>query len=397
MNYLLFNNEILISDGQVVKKIDQGDGSIESFGSIEKARVCCVDVDVMIASAPEDYLDKKDNILAQKFQDIYSNDYITLNERIDSNIFQVIGIKSEKLKEIYSLIPSSKVDTFLPYAQALRSLLVQRQVAMSRSIIFVDDLGQEKLITVFDGLKFSRTRTVHTDKTEDILPDIKRSHIDFNKKLGEFASTGLSGDFTVMTNSQQIASGIKLLEPGIAVEFLDCTYPALEGLKYADTPIKYRIHEEIIRERQQKELRIKLMYLMIAFSICFGGAIFFGYNKMAYSSIAYSIENDKLNNLRLKTALNRIDQYIYREYLRKSKSINYSNIFFELSELLPSTYEISSFKFIEQNNHWFLDVYLLTQEGQFDDGVPRTGMLKRAKIESFIIKNSIGKYLRIPL
>lgn len=397
MDYLLFNNEIFISNGQVIKKVIKGPSLKENFDPIEKARLCYVDVDVMIASAPQDYLDKKDSILAQKFVEVYSNEYITIDEKIDSNIFQVIGIKAEKVREIYSLIPSSKVDAFVPYAIAIRSLLVNKQTDMTRLIVFVDDLGNEKLMTVFDGLKFSRTRTIYTGNAEDILPDIKRSSIDFNKKLGEFVSKKATGDFEIIINNKQMAEDIKLLEPGLAVEFFDCRYPALEGLKFIDSQIKYRIHEEIILERKKKDLRSRLMCLIISISVCLAGALFFGFNQITYSFLSRDFEGEKLKNSRLKDALNKIDQYIYRDSLKKSKNLNYSSVFFEVSGLLPSTYEISSFKFIGNEGHWILDTYIFAQDDQFYDEIPRIKILKNAEIKDFFIKNRPGKYLKVTL
>ncbi len=405
MNYLLFNNEIFISNGQVIKKIIKGPGLKDELDSrfrgndkeIEKARLCYVDVDVMIASAPQDYLDKKDSILAQKFVTVYSNEYITLDEKIDSNIFQVIGIKAEKVKEIYSLISSSKVDAFVPYAIAIRSFLVNKQTDMTRLIVFVDDLGNEKLMTVFDGLKFSRTRTIYTGNAQDILPDIKRSYIDFNKKLGEFASNKATGDFEIIINNKQMGEDIKLLEPGLAVEFLDCRYPALEGLKFIDSQIKYRIHEEIILERKKKEMRSRLMYLIISISICSAGALFFGFNQIAHSFLSRDFEGEKLKNARLKDALNKIDQHIYQDSLKKLKNLNYSSVFFEVSGLLPSTYEISSFKFFGHEKHWIFDTYIFAQDDQFYDEIPRIKILKNAEIKDFFIKNRPGKYLKVTL
>jgi len=405
MNYLLFNNEIFISDGQVIKKIEKGPGLKDELDSrfrgndkeIEKARLCCVDVDVMIASAPQDYLDKKDSILAQKFEELYSNEYITLNEKIDSNIFQVIGIKAEKVKGIYSLIPSSKVDAFVPYAIAIRSLLVTQQTDMTRSIVFLDDLGSEKLITVFDGLKFSRTRTIYTGNAQDILPDIKRSYIDFNKKLGEFASKSVTGDLAIITNNRQMAEDIKLSEPGLAVDLLDYRYPALEGLKLIDSQIKYRIYEEIILERKKKELLSRLLYLIISISICLAGALFFGFNQITYSFLSRDFEGEKLKNARLKDTLNTIDQHIYRDSLKKSKNLNYSSVFFEVSGLLPSTYEISSFKFFGHEEHWIFDTYIFAQDDQLYDEIPRIKILKNAEIKDFFIKNRPGKYLKVTL
>jgi len=393
MHYLLFNDEIYLSDGQVVNKTERG----TSLQGIENARLCYVDVDVMIASAPQDFVDQKDSLLAQKFEAAYSNEYITLNEKIDDNIFQVFGIKAQKVKEIYSLVPSFKIDAFVPYAIAIRCLLVNKKTDMTRIIVMVDDLGGEKLITVFDGLKFSRTRTIHTDKTQDILPDIKRSHMDFNKKLGEFAGKSATGDFTIITNNKPMAQDIKISEPGLAVDYLDCRYPALEGLKYTDTQIKYRVHEEIILERKNKESRSRLMHLIISICICTLGSLFFGFNQITCSYEYRQWKGEKLKNTGLKETLNNLDQQIYRNSLKELKYLDYSSVFFEVSGLLPGTYEISSFKFSCPEDRWIFETYIFARDDQFYDEIPRTKILKNAEIKDFFIKNRPGKYLKVVL
>jgi hypothetical protein len=397
MHYILFNNEILFSNGQVIKKIIKGPGLIENLDTIEKTRLCYVDVDVMIASAPQDYLDKKDSILVQKFQDFYSNEYITLNEKIDNNIFQVFGIKAEKVKEVYSLIPSSKVDAFVPYAIAIRSLLVNKQTAMSKLIVFVDDLENEKLITVFDGLKFSRTRNIYSCNSQDILPDIKRSSIDFSKKLGEFASNKVTGDFTIITNNKQMAEELKHLEPGLAVNFIDCRYPALEGLKFIDSQSNFRIHEEIILDRKKKERHSRLMHVIISIGICLAGAFYFGINQLNYSFSSRDFAEVKLKNSQLKDALNTLDQHIYQDSLKRTKNLNYSGVFFAVTGLLPSTYEISTFKLTGNEGHWIFDTYLFAQDDQFYDEIRKIKILKNAVIKDFFIKDRPGKYLRVAL
>ena len=84
-------------------------------------------------------------------------------------------------------------------------------------------------------------------------------------------------------------------------------------------------------------------------------------------------------------------------FLKKSKNLNYSSVFFEVSGLLPSTYEISSFKFIGHGGRWVFDTYIFAQDDQFYDEIPRAKILKNAEIKNFFIKNRPGKYLKVAL
>src|ERR1035437_5333515 len=131
MNYLLFNNNIYFSDGAQVKEIEKNQMLKTELEAIDEASICVVDVDVELASAPETQIEKKDSMLARKFSKLHpKSEYVLQDEKIQDNIFQVIGIKIEKIREIYSLIPSSKVKVFIPYAIALRNFLINHNVEL---------------------------------------------------------------------------------------------------------------------------------------------------------------------------------------------------------------------------------------------------------------------------
>ena len=152
-------------------------------------------------------VEKKDSILVRKFKEFYQHEaYIIQDEKIDNNLFQVIGIKEQKVREVYSLIPPEKVESFIPYGIALRNTLINKKLDLNKTVVFVDDLGSERLLTVFDGLKFSRTRVI-ANNGEDILPEIKRSQIDFFKKTEEFLSKK-NADFVIVVNNQTLAAEI---------------------------------------------------------------------------------------------------------------------------------------------------------------------------------------------
>ena len=203
MNYLIFNNDIIISNGKTIKRIDKGKGFDGILDPTEEVSLCVVDVDVLIAAAVENPIEKKDSLLVRKFKELYHHEaYIIQDEKIDNNLFQIIGIKEQKVRDIYSLIPPQKVRSFIPYGIALRNVLVNGRIDLNKTVVFVDDMGGERLLTVFDGLKFSRTRVI-VNNGEDILPEIKRSQIDFFKKNEEYFSKR-SSDFLIVINDRSL-------------------------------------------------------------------------------------------------------------------------------------------------------------------------------------------------
>ena len=207
MVYMLFNNEILISNGKKVQRFKKDADTGQIYESIDAVNLCFVDVDVLIASAPENPIEKKDSILVRKFKAFYQHEpYVIQDERIDDNLFQIIGVKEQKIREIYSLVPAEKVESFIPYGIAVRNTLVNNAVELNKTVVFVDDLGDERLLTVYEGLMFSRTRVI-ANNGEDILPEIKRSRIDFFKKNEEYLSKK-GTDFVIVVNNQNLSKEI---------------------------------------------------------------------------------------------------------------------------------------------------------------------------------------------
>ena len=395
MNYLLFNNEILVSDGENVRSIEKGANHEHLFESIDVAHVCVVDVDVLIAAAVEYPVEKKDSILVRKFKELYQHEaYIIQDERIDNNLFQVIGIKEQKVREVYSLIPLDRVESFIPYGIALRNTLINKGIDLNKTVVFVDDFGSERLLTVFDGLKFSRTRVI-ANNGEDILPEIKRSQIDFFKKTEEFLSKK-NADFVVIVNNQTLAAEILKNKEKLQVECLNVTYPALEGLKEVNTSIRYRLPEENFKERREIELKKKITTSIISVCVVAVGLVFFLFNKVELGVVNNQCELAKQAQVRLDEQLKILDKETYRDDLRVHKSLNYGISYLSMLEIIPASYTVNSFKFYKTGN-WNIEMTLFADNDGIFDPIPRIKILKDAEIKDIFVNNQPGKHLRIIL
>jgi len=396
MNYLLFDNEIFISDGQVVKKIEKGPGLKDELDKeIEKVRLCYVDVDVLIAAAVENPIEKKDSILVRKFKELYQHEaYIIQDERIDTNLFQVIGIKEQKVREVYSLIPADRVEIFVPYGIALRNTLINKNVNLNKIVAFVDDLGSQRLLTVFDGLKFSRTRVI-ANNGEDILPEIKRSQIDFFKKNEGYLNKK-SSDFVIVVNDKSLAAEISKNNEKVPVEYLDVKYPALEGLEGIDTQIKYVLPEEILEKRREIELKKNVSTAIISFCIAAVGLFYFLFNKIEFGLLSNQCDLARQINEQLDKELTALDKQTYREDLKNHKSLNYGVSYLAVLNLIPPSYEVDAFKLIKSDK-WNLELTLSCDNGGFFDPIPKIKILKEADIKDIYVNNQPGKRLRITL
>ena len=66
MNYLIFNSDILVSDGENVQRISKGTKPDHLFDFVGPVRVAILDVDLLLASAIEFPIEKRDNICVRK-------------------------------------------------------------------------------------------------------------------------------------------------------------------------------------------------------------------------------------------------------------------------------------------------------------------------------------------
>jgi len=395
MNYLLFNNEILVSDGVKVQRIDKNNDLKEILGTIEQVNLCVVDVDVLIAAAVEFPIEKKDSILVRKFKELYQHEaYIIQDEKIDNNLFQVIGIKEQKVREVYSVIPSEKIESFIPYGIALRHTLINNKVNLNKTVVFVDDLGSERLVTVFDGLKFSRTRSI-ANNGEDILPEIKRSQIDFFKKTEEFIVKN-NADFCIIVNNQVLAAEISKNTEKLQVEYLNITYPGLEGLRAIDTLIKYRLPEENLRKRKEIELKKRVTTLIFSLCVVLAGTFYFLINKVQSGLIGSQFEMGNQIHGQLEAKLDKLDKETYRADLKIQKSLNYGIAYLSMLEIIPAGYTVNSFK-IERSDKWNIEMTLFADEKGIYDPIPRIKILKNADIKDIFVNNQPGKLLKVTL
>jgi len=399
MKYFLFNSNIYFKDEVDVKKIEKGPQLKSEFEDIDEACICVVDVDVELASAPETEVEKKDSMLARKFSKLHpQNEYILQDERLDDNIFQVIGIKTEKVREIYSLIPGHKVRVFTPYAVAIRHFMLNKNIELSKGVVFIDDWGDEKLITVFSGLKFGVTRTLLASDTENLLPEIKRSQIGFSKKI-EIFENWKSDNLSVLTNSQSLANYLSKIDQGLSIRCLNVQFPAFEGLeiiKNSSDVVRFLLPEEIKSKKRREQIKEKAISVILSLLILGIGLGFLLFTQIKLNMLRVDDGGLLKQNKVLADKLAQIDMAIYRDDLKQRHFLNYATPYLEILNILPQSYETYSFRYY-QTDHWKLEAYIFSKDGESFDDIPQVGILKNAVINDYFIKDKPGKRIQVEL
>ncbi|MBF0511860.1 MAG: hypothetical protein HQL13_05990 [Candidatus Omnitrophica bacterium] len=394
MHLILFNNKIIIGNGNEVQVLEKGIFH-PALEAINKARICVVDADVVIAPSVEQPLEKKDSILVRKFKELYQQDnYVIQDEKIDHNLFQVIGIKEEKVREVYSFIDPEKVEMFIPYGLALRYALKAHKGDSPKTIVFVDDLGTEQLLTVFEGLKLSRTRVLgHAG--DDILPEIKRSQIDFSKKIEGFSSAKPE-DLLIIVNNQKLSQMLMAQDEKLQVEYWPVPYPALEGLRCADSSIRYQLPEEIVRQKRSVDIKKQVQVFALCGGILLIGGIYFLFNHLRYLALTHEYESAQMVHDQLEERLGVLDQETYRDDLKQHKPLSYGVIYLSMLNVIPSMYTVQSFKF-ERVDKWLIEMNLLTDAHGLFEPIQRVNILKNAQIKDIFINHQPGKKISIQL
>jgi len=234
-----------------------------------------------------------------------------------------------------------------------------------------------------------------TSNGEDILPEIKRSQIDFFKKIEEYLSKKPS-DFVVVVNDQDLAQELSKNKEKIEIEYLDSYLPGMEGLINMDSSIKYRLPEEILRKRKEIELRKNIRTTVVSLSVVAVGLFYFLFNKVELGLVSNQCDQAQEASQRLEEKLTQLDKETYREDLRLRKSLSFGIAYLRVLDLIPSSYLVDSFKFIK-SNRWNLELTLSTDEGTPFDTIPKARILKNAEIKDIFVNNQPGKHLRITL
>lgn len=386
MNYLIFDNDIYYdSDGKtgIVSK----DKMREVFAGLPKdVSVAVIDTLQKQVAAPEKSSSKQDEVIASSF----TGDYVTQSEKIAANLFQVIAIEKPKVAEIYKCLGFENIRQVLPYAVALREFLKSNNIiARDKRIVFLDYLGNQVLLTIFNNEVFTTPRRLSV-AVKRVASELTRSQENYRALNKE--EKGIS--FLIVTNSKEImdeitASGIDSKEN---IVFFPETYPALSGLKQGKSLMHYLLPEAFIRLRKLKEAKRRVFSLGVMLGVLAFLLILlmgsFSVNKTA----SLRLKNLRLEKASQNDALTRVYLAKYKDILRQKKKINFAYFFSIFFEVLPSEYRIESVTIRSLSNGSYRFEAIVYQEARDKPlvGFSLALAFNRARLENILVKGNPG-------
>ena len=261
MNYLIFDEDIYYDlDGKtgVVSK----DKMRDIFGGLPKdAAVAVIDTLQKQVAAPEKFSFQKDEVIASSF----TGEYLTQSEKIAENLFQVIAIEKPKVAQVYKHLGFENVRLVVPYGIALREFLKTNNIASDKKrIVFLDYLGDQVLLTIFNKQVFTTPR-----RLSKILKQVSRELMRSQENYRSQNKADAQINFLIATNSQEIIDEIVSsgLETKDNIIFIQDSFPALSGLKQGKFSMHYLLPEQFIRLRKLKEAKKRVFNLGVMLGI----------------------------------------------------------------------------------------------------------------------------------
>lgn len=336
MNCLIFDNDIYYDvDGKT--GIAAKDKINDIFkGSAKGALVAIIDTAQKQVAAPEKSPLKKDEIIASSF----SGDYVIQSEQISRNLFQVIAIEKLKVAEVYKYLGFENVGRLVPYGAALREFLKDNNLfGQNKRIVFLDYLGNQVLLTIFNNEVFTTPRRLSV-AVKRVASELTRSQENYKAQNKDEKEAS----FLIATNSKEIMDEIVSsgLETKENIVYFTESFPALKGLMTGKFSMHYLLPEQFIRLRKLKAASRYLRNLGVLLGVLTAFLIF-----LLGSFRANSAASTRLNNLLLeKKSCDRElkSAYLakYKDILRQKKRVDFPYYFSSFFEALPLEYKIES-------------------------------------------------------
>ena len=391
MNYLIFDEDIYYDlDGKtgIVSK----DKMHDVFGGLPKeAAVAVIDTLQKQVAAPEKSPSKKDEVVASSF----SGEYLTQSERIAENLFQVIAIEKPKVAQVYKYLGFENVRLVVPYGVALREFLHNNNLfSQDKRIVFLDYLGDQVLLTIFNKETFTTPRRL-SKVLKQVTRELNRSQENYRSQN----KVDVEISFLIATNSKEIIDEIVSsgLETKDNIIFIQDSFPALSGLKQGKFSMHYLLPEQFIRLRKLKEAKKRVFNLGVMLGILAVFLILLLGSLSVNKTASMRLKNLQLEEASQEEALKSAYLAKYKDILRHEKKINFPYFFSLFFEALPSEYKLESvtIRGLSSGRYRFEAIVSLEAKDKPFTKISLPAAFKQARVENILVKDNPG--LRVTL
>ncbi len=289
---------------------------------------------------------------------------IVVQERLSADLVQIIGAKKEKIEGIYRDFEGIHITSLVPYAIAIRAVLKSRNLLEgSPYVIFLDDMGNQTVLTFFEGTRFSNPRQINLPDPSYIISEIKRSWQGFVSDVPHQQNDRKEGLCLVSNNKQWLT---QLVSDGFItnehIVYLDCQYPVLLGLSQAKFSLHFALAQEIIKQKKRVifKRRIRTLIASVLIILFAGGSYLVSLTSVhqEYSKAQLLVQDKRKQEVLLRS----IYQNNFLSFMDSQDTYDYQRIYFDFVRALPGDYLIDSFKLQQiSNDSWDFEAVIYPQ------------------------------------
>ena len=386
MNYLIFDDDIYYEtkDSGGIAPKDKMDVSI--FAPDRDFSVAVIESLQKKLAAPEKLDSKKDDIIASSF----TGDYVTQSELIARNLFQIIAIEKSRLSELYKRLGFENVRLVVPYGVALREFLKSNGLfGKDRRIVFLDYMGNQVLLTIFNNELFTTPRRLSV-VTRRVVSEITRSQENYKALNKEEKDV----KFVLATNSQEVMDEIVStgLDSKENVIYFPEKYPALKGLRQGTFSMHYMLPEEFIRLRKLQTLKKRMVSLGMMLAALGVMLIFFIGTLIVNRNAGLHLKNLRLEKASLEEALKSSYRAKYKDILKLKKKIDIPYYVGSFITAMPSEYKVESINVRGDPGGPYRFEAIVSSETKDSPitGLSLPRIFRKARMENVLIKNRHG-------
>lgn len=328
---------------------------------------------------------------------IFDDSYLTAREHITPTSIQVIGVKKETVDGIYKYFNAAFIENLVPYGIAIRAVLKSKGfLEDNQPIIFLDDLRNQILLTVFEHNYFSESRRIGMRDVSYMISEIKRSFHNFGGYMNRDV-----GDFRLMSNNAQwLEEFIKqgFISKGNAI-YIDSPLMVLDGLKNAKFTIHFAPINEIIKQKKRDIFVRNIRMMFIGFILIISGLLPYFVSQYLEKQELGRYTSFKKERGHLELSLKNLYQNKFLNIPKDHNFIKFGSIYCSFVKSVPYGYITDYFQFKQNNSKKWTFCALLypqdryTKEHNFD----KRGYFNKATISHIIFNRSFGQKIDLEL